>query len=519
LDGYVAGRLTFSGPLKKPELLRAQLELPTLQVVPARRALTARQVAELALRNAEPVVIAYDGKSLHVKSGHMVGPETDLQASGSVGLRDKAAWNLRVNGNLNLGVLQDLNEDLVSSGAAVINASVRGSLDSPDLTGRMELKNASFYLANMPNGLDNANGTIIFDEQRATIEKLTATTGGGNISLTGFIGFRNEVLYRLQARGDSVRIRYPEGVSTTANAVLSLTGTTENSLLSGVVTVVRASFNPRTDIGGLLASAPVPVASPTSQNEFLRGMQLDVRVETVPNLQFQTALTADLQAEADLRVRGTAAKPVVLGRMTVSQGEIQFFGTKYTINRGEIGFFNPVRIEPVIDMDLETRVRGVLVNINFNGPLRKLNVSYRSDPPLQSAEIIALLTVGRAPGSNSSVASQAVTSPGIFSSGTNSLLGQAVAAPISGRLQRFFGVSRLKIDPQLTGLSAVPQARLTIEQQISRDVTLTYVTNLSQANQQIIRLEWDLDRNWSVVAVREENGVFGVDFFFKKRIR
>jgi translocation and assembly module TamB len=248
-------------------------------------------------------------------------------------------------------------------------------------------------------------------------------------------------------------------------------------------------------------------------------MQLDVRVETVPNLQFQTALTADLQAEADLRVRGTAAKPVVLGRMTVSQGEIQFFGTKYTINRGEIGFFNPVRIEPVIDMDLETRVRGVLVNINFNGPLRKLNVSYRSDPPLQSAEIIALLTVGRAPGSNSSVASQAVTSPGIFSSGTNSLLGQAVAAPISGRLQRFFGVSRLKIDPQLTGLSAVPQARLTIEQQISRDVTLTYVTNLSQANQQIIRLEWDLDRNWSVVAVREENGVFGVDFFFKKRIR
>ena len=80
-------------------------------------------------------------------------------------------------------------------------------------------------------------------------------------------------------------------------------------------------------------------------------------------------------------------------------------------------------------------------------------------------------------------------------------------------------MSRLKIDPQLTGLSAVPQARLTIEQQISRDITLTYVTNLSQANQQIIRLEWNIDKSWSVVAVREENGVFGVDFFVKKRFR
>ena len=78
---------------------------------------------------------------------------------------------------------------------------------------------------------------------------------------------------------------------------------------------------------------------------------------------------------------------------------------------------------------------------------------------------------------------------------------------------------RLKIDPQLTGINAVPQARLTVEQQVSRDVTLTYITNLAQANQQIVRLEWDIDRTWSVVALREENGAFGIDFFFKKRIQ
>jgi translocation and assembly module TamB len=199
---------------------------------------------------------------------------------------------------------------------------------------------------------------------------------------------------------------------------------------------------------------------------------------------------------------------------------VQFFGNKYTINRGEIGFYNPVKIEPVLDMDLETRVRGVLVTINFNGTLSKLNASYRSDPPLQSTEIIALLAVGRAPGTNSALASsQTVATQSFMNTGTNTLLGQAIAAPISGRLQRFFGVSKLKIDPQLTGINAVPQARLTVEQQVSRDITLTYITNLAQANQQIIRLEWDISRSWSVVALREENGAFGVDFFFKKRFK
>jgi translocation and assembly module TamB len=245
-----------------------------------------------------------------------------------------------------------------------------------------------------------------------------------------------------------------------------------------------------------------------------------MRIETIPNLTFQTNLTQDLQAEADLRVRGTAAKPVVLGRITVNQGEIQFFGNKYTINRGEIGFYNPVRIEPTLDMDLETRVRGVIVNINFAGPINKLNVSYRSDPPLQSTEIVALLAVGRAPGETTGIASsQTVTSQSFLQTGTNSLLGQAVAAPVSSRLQRFFGVSRLKIDPNLQNLDAVPQARLTIEQQISRDITLTYITNLADTNQQIVRFQWDLNRHWSLIAVREENGLFGVDFLYRTRLR
>lgn len=520
MDGFLEGKLTFSGPVRKPEQMRARLVLPALQIAPARRALGTASVADLTLRNAEPVVAEYDGKAIRILSAHLVGPQTDMRASGSINLNEKSPWDLRVDGDLNLGVLANFNADVVSSGAATINASLRGTRQEPQLSGKMELKDASFHVTDLPNGLDNANGVILFDRRRATIEKLTAETGGGTVTLGGFVGYGSpELTYQLQARTDNVRIRYPEGVSTTVSSTLNMTGSSSKSLLSGVVTIRRAGFNPRTDIGGILASSSRPVATPVTPNPLLRGMQLDIRVETAPNLQFQTSLTSDLQAEADLRVRGTAAKPTLLGRITVNQGEVQFFGNKYTINRGEIGFFNPVKLEPVLDMDLETRVRGVLVTINFTGPLSKLNVSYRSDPPLQSNEIIALLAVGRAPGTNTSLASgQTVASQNVLASGSNSLLGQAVAAPISGRLQRFFGVSRLKIDPQLTGINAVPQARLTIEQQISRDITLTYITNLAQANAQIIRLEWAMNRNWSVVALREDNGSFGIDFFFKRRL-
>ena len=51
------------------------------------------------------------------------------------------------------------------------------------------------------------------------------------------------------------------------------------------------------------------------------------------------------------------------------------------------------------------------------------------------------------------------------------------------------------------------------------DVTFTYSTNLARTDQQIVRIEWDLSKRWSVVALRDENGVFGVDFQVRKRFK
>ena len=131
----------------------------------------------------------YDGKAVHIRTAHLVGRDTDLRASGAVNLNDKSPWDLRVDGTLNLGVLQDFHSDVVSSGMATINGSVRGSCETRKLAGRMELKAASFYLTDIPNGLDNANGVILFDRRRATVEKLTAETGGGTVAFAGFVGF------------------------------------------------------------------------------------------------------------------------------------------------------------------------------------------------------------------------------------------------------------------------------------------------------------------------------------------
>ena len=92
-------------------------------------------------------------------------------------------------------------------------------------------------------------------------------------------------------------------------------------------------------------------------------------------------------------------------------------------------------------------------------------------------------------------------------------------AGVARGLQRFFGISKLRIDPTLSGVENNPQARLTLEQQITPNLTFTYITNVTNSNPQVVRVEWSFARQWSAVALREENGLFGVDFFYKRRFK
>ena len=91
--------------------------------------------------------------------------------------------------------------------------------------------------------------------------------------------------------------------------------------------------------------------------------------------------------------------------------------------------------------------------------------------------------------------------------------------PVAGNLQRFFGVSRIKIDPQLVGVTGSPEARLTIEQQITPDLLFTYISDVSSTSTQLIQVRWDFNPKWSAILTREENGYVGVDFAYKKRFK
>ncbi|HWC96832.1 MAG TPA: translocation/assembly module TamB domain-containing protein [Candidatus Sulfopaludibacter sp.] len=518
--GFVEGQLHISGPLLKPQSDQAELRIPTVEITEAATMpRPAGAAAALTLRNSGPIVATLANSVLTVNSAHLVGHDTDLTVTGKVSLLEKTPLDLRVNGRVDLAIVREINRDFESSGTVSADATVRGTLDAPQINGKVSFQNATFQVVDLPNGISNANGVLLFTKDRATIQSFTGETGGGKIALFGFAAYGGgPLVFRIHANATEVRLRYPEGVSTVANAALNFTGSSDRSMLAGTVTVLRTGFNPQSDFSSIIAASAQPVRTPSARSGILGGMNFDIQIQTAPDIQVQSTLTEDIEMEANLRLRGTFSNPAVLGRVNITQGQIVFFGTKYTINQGSIAFYNPVRVEPVLNMDLETKARGIDVTLTVSGPLGKLNLTPRSDPPLQFNEIVALLATGRTPTGDPTLLAQQATAPQSWQQiGASALLGQAIASPVAGRLQRFFGVSRLRIDPSLPGVESNPQARVTLEQQVTPEITFTYITNVTNSNPQVVRVEWAFAKKWSVVALREENGMFGIDFFYKKR--
>src|ERR1700731_1736569 len=121
-----------------------------------------------------------------------------------------------------------------------------------------------------------------------------------------------------------------------ANADLRWAGTSAASVLSGDVTITKLAVTPGFDFGASLARAAESSALPQT-NPLLNRIRMDVHITTTPELQMQTAVVR-LSGDADLHLRGTAAKPVLLGGADVTEGEVYFNGTKYRLERGDVTF-------------------------------------------------------------------------------------------------------------------------------------------------------------------------------------
>jgi hypothetical protein len=516
------GTVRVVGQLYNPERLFAEARIEQLDLT----------LFDYKLRNSGPIRVAFDRNTVLIdpkETFRLEGEDTKLEVTGILDdqghaidiAQDRIA--VKATGDSNMAVLQGFFRDINSSGRAELAGTIQGPIAKPVFSGSATITDGRIRYARMPHSIQAINGRIGFSADGIIMEDVTAQVAngrvrfGGGISLSGYVPDR----LTLTASGQNMDLRYPEGMRSLVDADLDLVGTFAAPTLRGTVVVKDAVWRKRIEISpGLIELASglslggEPSAAPTGSLP----LRFDIQVLARSALRVDNNLV-QLVASGDLGVRGDYEHPVILGSVDIERGEVLLEGKRYLVTHGRLEFLNPTRIEPVIDIAAQTRVRApgqtYTVDLRLSGTMKRLDSQLSSEPPLPTVEILTLLFGGE-PANTQDAELRDLQRTQLQGSLGVSRIEQALVGAFSGNVTRAveqaFRLDTVQLTPSLFDpyKSIDPTARLTVGKRISNRVYLTLARSLNRADQ-LVLLEFDQNNRLSWVFSRNEDDTYALD--------
>jgi len=478
---------TLKGPLKDRSRIEAHLTIPTFKA----------SYQSLEIGAASPIRADYANSIITIQPAEIRGTGTSLRVQGTVPLSGSTSASLTLQGSVDVRVLRIIDPDLQSSGTLSLDIRASGTTADPAVQGRVHIQDVALSTAAAPLGIQKLNGTLDVNERSLQFSSLTGEVGGGQVSIGGAISYRPNLQFSISLQSNSVRLRYPDGVRALLDGNLALSGTKDSSTLNGRLLIDSLSFTPDFDLAKFsdrFSGNVVP-----SEPGLLDNVQLAVSVQSKTGLS-ATSSQVSLEGQVNLRVVGTAANPVIIGRTDLTSGELFYRNVRYELQRGIISFDNPNETEPVLNISATTTVEQYNLTLTLRGQFDKLTTSYTSDPPLATADIINLIANGQT--------TQEASASGQT---TDSMIASQVASQVTGGIQHLAGISSLQIDPLLGGNNQNPSARVAIQQRVTKNFLFTFSTDLSQPGSEIVQGDYQINKRWSVGVTRDEVGGVSVD--------
>ncbi len=460
---------------------------------------------ELSLSVAGPLVVDLAPNEVNFHETRFTGQDTNVTLGGAVAIASGGHNTLAVNGQINLRILGLFSPDVFSSGIAKLDINVGGTYENQRVTGRASVNGASIsvLLGDQRLQLANLEGVVLFTSSQAQIEKLTGTLGGGHIDATGgaqLSGF-SVTQFLFNVHGNNVTVNYPQYFRSTVDANLELRGDPRRQFVRGDVQVHRTEYTKDIELAELINQHPQTSIEEGGEFKFAETAQFDkLRVEGRNALIMRNNL-GDLVASVSLELNGQIKDPIIEGRITATRGTLNFRNNPYEITRGLIYLPPRLGADPILNIEGQAVIRGYRVTALLAGPLSHPQTNVSSEPSLPQADVVSLILTGTLSSTDTSTSVLAQSGLGTAASLLTDAL---INAPVSKATNKLFGLSRLEINPVLGGTGSTPTARLTVARRISKDLVITYSTNIASDPNQVLAVEYRVSNRLSFVAEYEQ---------------
>ncbi len=375
-------------------------------------------------------------------------------------------------------------------GPIAIGADFAGSPAEPRLNGLARGKGLIYRNAQFGTEVTDLAFDGSFTGSSLRISSLSGRANGGTLTGSGTVRLDTDAPQQLDLslKLDRARLANSDLIEITLSGPLSLSGNLNNATLAGDLQVDSARIQlaqvENSEVPQLKVRragqvrVPEPEASLSASN-----LKLDIRVRADDRVRVE-GMGLDSIWRADIRVRGTASNPVLLGTANLVRGDFSFAGSDFEITSGRVGF-NGKPLDSSISIQAQTRAEDVTAVVNISGTAARPDVRFSSTPALPEDEILARLLFG------SSVADLSVTEAVQLAT---AVAGLQSGVDTMGKIRRSVGLDRLRLvgENSATGMGT----GIAIGKRLTRNIYVEVITD-SQGNT-LTQLQLTLSRVWSL---------------------
>lgn len=531
ISGTGTGRIDFGGNLAALDATGNRIYSTANLSGTAQFSQLTLQIQDTPLAAAEPIVIRFNPREINFEHARFSGGGSNMTIAGVKALTNDGINNLSIDGRINLTLLNLVTKDTFFAGFADTSVRLLGPNSTARLSGTANIVNGSVatFVGSDRFTVDRLKAHVIFTSNQVEVEEATGFLGGGKFTGNGggILDGLSVRAFRFSLDGNNVTVPLPKDFITTGDAQLEITGVRENPAsnlqltIGGHVTARRSLYSKDIDLANLVSGRRDPVLSTGGTMTVPR---FDLVIEGRDALVVKNNI-ADLTASVSLTLTGDAENPRLSGRITANSGTIFFRKDRYEVQRGVLEFPPDTAIEPVVNIQAESEIAGYQVFVNLSGPLKdseQLSATVRSSPALPQADVVSLITTGNLTNTAGGISTIAQTG---INTAAEILTDTIINNPARKATDKLFGLNVFEIDPIVSGQNITnPSARLTVGRQINNKLKVTYSTNLSQDQNQILAFEYRVSNKLSFVAQYEHRELSNVtrnrdNFSFEVRFR
>ncbi len=400
-------------------------------------------------------------------------------------------------------------------GQMSVRLKLEGSLEDPRITGRIGVEKGTYENLRTGTLLTGLDLEISAETPRLVIKHAKATDGEtGTFVAEGWLDLRPSqgFPFKVEVSLDRAKLLRSDNAIAAASGKLTLAGSRDQVLLSGRVVVDPADFRiPKRLPPAMTEVEVVEINKPDSHGPppaksgegLLPPIKLDVSASSPGRIHLEgRGLVSEWKGQ--IEIRGSTAKPVITGTLSVVRGQVDFLSKRFDLVKGTILFDGSSPPAPVLDALAEAKTKDITAHVNLLGPVTSPKIQLSSEPPLPSDEILSRLLFGRSAKSISPI--QAVQ----LANAINTLAGGG-GTDILGRIRRLIGVETLSLNQSGEDYT---QSTVSLGKYLSEDVYVEVEKGLSPETGKAA-LKWDVTPNITVGTEAGVNAQTGVSVDWK----